>query len=156
MAANQKKVVVKKVVAAKSEGKTEVVKKGEQVGDAAVVVGGSGSVVVDPVVVQGGQGDNGSDQANEGKRLELESEQTKLVERLKEIRKELRGLTGKVKREGPTKMDRAVELYKADPSLARKDYITKFKDELGLTEAGAKTYIQIILKKHKPADPVVS
>jgi len=156
MAANQKKVVVKKSGVAKSEEKTEVKNKGENGGASVVESGVDSSVVVDTGSVQSGQGNDGSDIANEGKRLELESEQVKLQERLKEIRKELRALSGKTKREGPTKMDRAVELWKAEPGLQRKDYIAKFQSELGLTLAGAKTYIQIIMKKNKPAEPVVS
>lgn len=86
----------------------------------------------------------------ENKIVDLESELVRLQDRIKDIRKELRGLESKTKREGPTKMERAVQFWKDNPGLARKDYVEKFQSELGLTLAGARTYIQIITTKNKP------
>ena len=50
----------------------------------------------------------------------------------------------KVKRarttEGPTKLDRAVELMRANPQLAKADIIKLFCEQLSMTPAGATTY----------------
>lgn len=43
-----------------------------------------------------------------------------------------------------SKMDRAIEIYHANPGLQRKDYIALFKSELGMTDAGASTYYQTV------------
>jgi hypothetical protein len=89
------------------------------------------------------------DYEKENKVLLLESEIVKLQDRIKEIRKELKGLESKTKREGPTKMQLAVEYVENNRGLARKDYVDAFVKQLGLTAPGAKTYIQLILAKSK-------
>lgn len=89
------------------------------------------------------------DYEKENKVLLLESEIVKLQDRIKEIRKELKGLESKTKREGPTKMQLAVEYVENNRGLARKDYVDAFVKQLGLTVPGAKTYIQLILAKSK-------
>lgn len=70
-------------------------------------------------------------------------------ESIKQLRSELKKLEGKTKREGPTKMELATEYFKSHPGLARKEYVEAFMKELGLTQAGARTYIQLILTKNK-------
>lgn len=85
----------------------------------------------------------------ENRIVDLESEMVRLQDRIKDIRKELRGLESKTKREGPTKMELATQFWKDNPGLARKDYVAKFQSELGLTLAGSKTYIQLIMSKNK-------
>lgn len=107
--------------------------------------------VTEPVVESGSElvESTQADIDKENKIVDLESELVRLQDRIKEIRKELRGLESKTKREGPTKMERAVQLWKDNPGLARKDYVSKFQSELGLTLAGARTYIQIIMTKNK-------
>jgi len=70
-------------------------------------------------------------------------------DQIKELRAELRKLESKTKREGPTKMELAVEFFKNHPGLARKEYVEKFMSELGHIQAGARTYIQIIITKNK-------
>lgn len=87
----------------------------------------------------------------ENKVVDLEAEIVKVSERLAELKKELRGLTKTKgsKKEGPTKMELATQLWKDNPGLARKDYVAKFMSELGLTLAGSRTYVQIIMTKNK-------
>lgn len=85
----------------------------------------------------------------ENRIVDLESEVIRLQDRIKDIRKELRGLEGKTKREGPTKMQLAVEYFNNHAGLARKEYVEAFQKELGLTLSGSRTYIQLIMKKSK-------
>lgn len=49
----------------------------------------------------------------------------------------------------PSKMDKAVEIMKANPKLVRKDIIALFMSDAGLTKAGASTYYQLVQKKLK-------
>lgn len=87
----------------------------------------------------------------ENKIVDLESEIVKVSERLAELKKELRSLTktSGAKKEGPTKMELATQYWKANQGLERKAYVAAFMSELGLTLAGARTYIQIIMTKNK-------
>ncbi|WP_028995857.1 hypothetical protein [Azonexus hydrophilus] len=87
----------------------------------------------------------------ENKIVDLESEIVKLTERLSDLKKELRKLTKPTKNDGPTKMELAVQYWKENQGKARKEYVEAFQKELGLTLAGARTYIQIIMTKNKVA-----
>jgi TolA-binding protein len=80
---------------------------------------------------------------------DLEKQIIQHQESIKSLRSELKKLEGKTKREGPTKMELAIKLWKEQPGLQRKEYVKKFQDELGLTLAGARTYIQLIITKNK-------
>ena len=70
-------------------------------------------------------------------------------ESIKQLRSELKKLDGKTKREGPTKMESCLALFNANPGLSRKEYVQMFQDKCGLTVAGARTYIQLIISKNK-------
>lgn len=70
-------------------------------------------------------------------------------EAIKQLRSELRKLDGKSKREGPTKMEMCVEIWKTNPGLTRKEYVELFINQAGLTPAGGRTYVQLILAKNK-------
>lgn len=70
-------------------------------------------------------------------------------EAIKQLRSELRKLDGKSKREGPTKMEICLNLWKENPGLSRKEYVELFINQASLTPAGARTYIQLILAKSK-------
>lgn len=80
---------------------------------------------------------------------DLEKQIIQYQEAIKQLRSELRKLDGKSKREGPTKMETCVEIWKSNPGLSRKDYVELFISQANLTPAGAKTYIQLILAKNK-------
>lgn len=49
--------------------------------------------------------------------------------------------------DGPSKMDLAVEIYKANKNAPRKKLIELFMKDAGLTKAGAGTYVQLVRKK---------
>ena len=68
---------------------------------------------------------------------------------IKQLRSELKNLEGKAKREGPTKMESCLALYNENTGLSRKEYVQMFQDKCGLTLAGARTYIQLIISKNK-------
>ena len=70
-------------------------------------------------------------------------------ESIKQLRSELKKLDGKTKREGPTKMESCLALYNENSGLSRKEYVQMFQDKCGLTVAGARTYIQLIISKNK-------
>lgn len=70
-------------------------------------------------------------------------------ESIKKLRSELKKLEGKAKREGPTKMESCLALYNENTGLSRKEYVQIFQDKCGLTLAGARTYIQLIIAKNK-------
>ena len=70
-------------------------------------------------------------------------------ESIKQLRSELKKLEGRTKREGPTKMESCLALYNDNPGLTRKEYVQMFQDKCGLTVAGARTYIQLIMSKNK-------
>ena len=70
-------------------------------------------------------------------------------ESIKQLRSELKRLEGKTKREGPTKMELCLALYNENSGLSRKEYVQMFQDKCGLTVAGARTYIQLIISKNK-------
>lgn len=80
---------------------------------------------------------------------DLEKQIIQHQESIKRLRSELRKLDGKSKREGPTKMEMCVEIWKANPGLTRKEYVELFINQAGLTPAGGRTYIQLILAKNK-------
>lgn len=80
---------------------------------------------------------------------DLEKQIIEHQETIKQLRSELRELDGKSKREGPTKMEMCIEIWKANPGLTRKEYVELFINQAGLTPAGARTYIQLILAKNK-------
>lgn len=80
---------------------------------------------------------------------DLEKQIIEHQETIKQLRSELRKLDGKSKREGPTKMEMCVEIWKSNPGLSRKEYVELFINQAGLTPAGARTYIQLILAKNK-------
>lgn len=80
---------------------------------------------------------------------DLEKQIIQHQEQIKMLRSELRKLDGKTKREGPTKMETCLEVWKANPGLTRKEYVELFISQAYLTPAGARTYIQLILAKNK-------
>ncbi len=80
---------------------------------------------------------------------DLEKQIIEHQEVIKQLRSELRKLDGKSKREGPTKMETCVEIWKSNPGLNRKEYVELFINQANLTPAGARTYIQLILAKNK-------
>lgn len=80
---------------------------------------------------------------------DLEKQVIEHQEAIKQLRSELRKLDGKSKREGPTKMEICIEVWKANPGLSRKEYVELFINQAGLTPAGSRTYIQLILAKNK-------
>jgi hypothetical protein len=58
--------------------------------------------------------------------------------------------TSKAKKDtGPSKMDLALEFYKKNPKAERKDLIKHFVDKIGLTKAGASTYVTLVRAKLK-------
>jgi hypothetical protein len=68
---------------------------------------------------------------------------------IKQLRSELKKLDGKTKRDGPTKMESCLALYKENSGLTRKEYVQMFQDKCGLTVAGSRTYAQLIISKNK-------
>lgn len=80
---------------------------------------------------------------------DLEKQIIQHQESIKQLRTELKKLEGKTKREGPTKMDSCLALYNKNSGLTRKEYVQMFQDKCGLTLAGARTYIQLIMSKNK-------
>lgn len=80
---------------------------------------------------------------------DIEKQIIKHQESIKQLRSELKKLDGKTKREGPTKMESCLALYNENPGLSRKEYVQMFQDQCGLTVAGARTYIQLIISKNK-------
>ena len=80
---------------------------------------------------------------------DLEKQIIQHQESIKQLRSELKKLDGKTKREGPTKMESCLALYKENTGLSRKEYVQMFQDKCGLTLAGARTYIQLIISKNK-------
>lgn len=80
---------------------------------------------------------------------DLEKQIIQHQESIKQLRSELKKLEGKTKREGPTKMESCLALYNENPGLTRKEYVQIFQDKCGLTLAGARTYIQLIISKNK-------
>ena len=80
---------------------------------------------------------------------DLEKQIIQHQELIKQLRSELKKLEGKTKREGPTKMESCLTLYNENAGLSRKEYVQMFQDKCGLTVAGARTYIQLIISKKK-------
>jgi len=80
---------------------------------------------------------------------DLEKQIIQHQESIKQLRAELKKLEGKAKREGPTKMESCLALYNENRGLSRKEYVQMFQDKCGLTLAGARTYIQLIISKNK-------
>lgn len=80
---------------------------------------------------------------------DLEKQIIQHQESIKQLRSDLKKLEGKTKREGPTKMESCLALYNENPGLSRKEYVQMFQDKCGLTLAGARTYIQLIISKNK-------
>ena len=80
---------------------------------------------------------------------DLEKQIIQHQEAIKQLRSELKKLDGKAKREGPTKMEMCVEIWKSNPGLTRKEYVELFINQANLTPAGARTYVQLILAKNK-------
>ena len=80
---------------------------------------------------------------------DIEKQIIKHQESIKQLRSELKKLDGKTKREGPTKMESCLALYNENPGLSRKEYVQMFQDQCGLTVAGSRTYIQLIISKNK-------
>lgn len=80
---------------------------------------------------------------------DLEKQIIQHQEAIKHLRSELRKLDGKAKRQGPTKMEMCVEIWKSNPGLTRKEYVELFINQAGLTPAGGRTYCQLILAKNK-------
>lgn len=80
---------------------------------------------------------------------DLEKQIIQHQESIKQLRSELKTLEGKTKREGPTKMESCLALYNENTGLSRKEYVQMFQDKCGLTLAGARTYIQLIISKNK-------
>lgn len=80
---------------------------------------------------------------------DLEKQIIQHQESIKQLRSELKKLEGKTKREGPTKMESCLALYKENPGLTRKEYVQLFQDKCGLTVAGSRTYAQLIISKNK-------
>lgn len=80
---------------------------------------------------------------------DLEKQIIQHQDSIKQLRSELKKLDGKTKREGPTKMESCLALYNENTGLTRKEYVQMFQDKCGLTVAGARTYIQLIISKNK-------
>jgi hypothetical protein len=80
---------------------------------------------------------------------DLEKQIIQHQESIKQLRSELKKLEGKTKRDGPTKMESCLALYNENTGLSRKEYVQMFQDKCGLTLAGARTYIQLIISKNK-------
>ena len=80
---------------------------------------------------------------------DLEKQIIQHQDTIKQLRSELKKLEGKSKREGPTKMESCLALYNENTGLSRKEYVQMFQDKCGLTLAGARTYIQLIISKNK-------
>ncbi len=80
---------------------------------------------------------------------DLEKQIIQHQESIKQLRSELKKLDGKTKREGPTKMESCLALYNENPGLSRKEYVQMFQDQCGLTVAGSRTYVQLIISKNK-------
>lgn len=80
---------------------------------------------------------------------DLEKQIIQHQDSIKQLRSELKKLEGKAKREGPTKMESCLALYNENTGLSRKEYVQMFQDKCGLTLAGARTYIQLIISKNK-------
>lgn len=80
---------------------------------------------------------------------DLEKQIIQHQESIKQLRSELKKLEGKTKRDGPTKMESCLALYNENAGLSRKEYVQMFQDKCGLTLAGARTYIQLIISKNK-------
>ncbi len=80
---------------------------------------------------------------------DLEKQIIQHQESIKQLRSELKKLDGKTKREGPTKMESCLTLYNENPGLSRKEYVQMFQDQCGLTVAGSRTYVQLIISKNK-------
>lgn len=80
---------------------------------------------------------------------DLEKQIIEHQETIKQLRSELRKLDGKSKREGPTKMEMCIEIWKSNPGLTRKEYVELFINQANLTPAGGRTYVQLILAKNK-------
>ena len=80
---------------------------------------------------------------------DLEKQIIQHQEAIKNLRYELRKLDGKAKRAGPTKMETCLEVWKSNPGLSRKEYVELFINQAGLTPAGGRTYVQLILAKNK-------
>jgi len=80
---------------------------------------------------------------------DLEKQIIQHQESIKQLRSGLKKLDGKSKREGPTKMESCLALYNENTGLSRKEYVQMFQDKCGLTVAGARTYIQLIISKNK-------
>lgn len=104
------------------------------------------SVVDEPVI-------NADSEQAEAERLNRVNDIEKLIiqhqESIKKLRSELKKLDGKTKREGPTKMESCLVLFNANPGLSRKEYVQIFQDQCGLTVAGSRTYVQLIISKNK-------
>lgn len=49
----------------------------------------------------------------------------------------------------PSKMERAIAVFKSNPKQPRKVIIKKFIDDVGLTKAGASTYYTLVQQKLK-------
>lgn len=80
---------------------------------------------------------------------DLEKQIIQHQDSIKQLRSELKKLEGKAKRDGPTKMESCLALYNEKAGLSRKEYVQMFQDKCGLTLAGARTYIQLIISKNK-------
>jgi enoyl reductase-like protein len=81
-----------------------------------------------------------------------EGDVARLEELLKQAKRHLRSLKAPDAADGKqSKMDLAVALYREyrGTNWSRKDYIKAFQDDCGMTLAGARTYIQIIMTKDK-------
>ncbi|MEF8758304.1 MAG: hypothetical protein V5B36_00830 [Candidatus Accumulibacter sp. UW25] len=82
--------------------------------------------------------------------LVLEAELTKLEERIKEVRAELKKLN-KVPADtkAESKISRCRALYQANNGLSRKDMVALFMQEVGLSLAASRTYYQILFTAAK-------
>jgi hypothetical protein len=80
---------------------------------------------------------------------DLEKQIIQHQDTIKQLRSELKKLECKTKREGPTKMESCLAVYNENTGLSRKEYVQMFQDKCGLTLAGARTYIQLIISKNK-------
>ena len=122
----------------------DVVANVDELPDAEVI--GQSPIVEEPAI-------NADAEQAEAERLnrvnDLEKQIIQHQESIKQLRSELKKLEGKTKREGPTKMESCLALYNENTGLTRKEYVQMFQDKCGLTVAGARTYIQLIMSKNK-------
>ena len=109
-------------------------------------------IIKQPQVVEGQAIEVDAEQAETERLNRVNDLEKKIIQHqdtIKQLRSELKKLEGKTKRAGPTKMESCLAVYNENTGLSRKEYVQMFQDKCGLTLAGARTYIQLIISKKK-------